>query len=87
MKYIITVVLGTMMFASAAFADEPEITEYNYNPGDALHPFKLISLAGRPPIAITNVFVKGTYWVLDVDPIRRAFNIEHSPSLHMDDDY
>ena len=87
MKYLAAIVLGTMIFASSAFAAEPDITDYNYHPGDALHPFKLISLAGRPPIAVTNVFVKGTYFVFNVDPIRRVFNIEHNPSLNMDEDY
>lgn len=87
MKYIAASVLGIMLFASTAFSAEPQITQYNYNPSDALHPFKLISLAGRPPIALANVFVKGAYWVIDVDPIRRAFNIEHSPSLNIDEDY
>ena len=87
MKYILATFLGAMMFAASAMAAEPEITDYNYHPGDALHPFKLISLAGRPPIAVTSVFVKGTYFVFDVDPIRRIFNIEHNPGMYMDEDY
>lgn len=87
MKYLAATFLGIMMFAASAIAAEPEITDYNYQPDDALHPFKLISLAGRPPIAITSVFVKGTYFVFDVDPIRRVFNIESRPSMYMDEDY
>ena len=87
MKYLAALVLGTMIFASSAFAAEPDITDYNYHPGDALHPFKLRSLAGRPPIAVTSVFVRGTYFVFNVDPIRRVFNIEHDPGLNMDEDY
>jgi len=87
MKYIAAMVLGIMMFTSAAFSAEPQITQYRYNPGDALHPFKLMSLAVRPPVALANVFVKGGYWVLDVDPIRRAFDIEYNTSQDIDEDY
>ena len=85
MKYIATMVLGTMMFASAAFGAAPEITDYSYNPSDALHPFKIISLVGRPPIAITNVFVKGAYWVLDVDPtLPFVQNLGRAPPQRID---
>ena len=48
---------------------------------------KLTSLALRPPLAITSVFVKGTYWVFNTDPIRRVFNIEYSPTMNIDEDY
>lgn len=87
MRYVAGFILGMMLFASSAMAQAPQITNYNYNPGDALHPFKLLSLAIRPPLAITSVFVKGTYWVFDVDPIRRGFNIEYSPTISIDEDY
>ncbi|MEQ9619379.1 MAG: hypothetical protein RIG61_09430 [Deltaproteobacteria bacterium] len=87
MKYITGLILGVLLFGSSAMAGNPQITNYSYNPGDALHPFKLLSLAIRPPIAITNVFVKGGYWVLDSDPIRRGFNIEYSPTINIDEDY
>jgi hypothetical protein len=87
MKYIAAMVLGIMMFTSAAFSAEPQITQYRYNLGDALHPFKLMSLAVRPPVALANVIVRSGYWVLDVDSIRRAFNIEYSTSQDIDEDY
>ena len=87
MKYLAGLVLGLMIFGSTAFAQAPPITDYNYNPGDALHPFKLNSLAMRPPVGIASVFVKGTYYVFDVDPIRRAFNIEYDPRINIDEDY
>jgi hypothetical protein len=64
---------------------EREITVYD--PAEALHPFKLISLAIRPPIAILNIFVRGTYYVLDSEPIRRAFDIDYEPRLSIDEDY
>ena len=87
MKYLAGTLLGMMIFASAAMADSTRITNYNYSPSDALHPFKLISLAMRPPLGVATLFVKGTYWVLDVDPINRAFNIESDPSMNIDADY
>jgi len=87
MKYLAGMLLGMMIFASAAMADSTRITNYNYSPSDALHPFKLISLAMRPPLGVATLFVKGTYWVLDVDPINRAFNIESDPSMNIDADY
>ncbi len=86
-RYLTGTILGVLMFTSSAFAAAPEITNYHYNPGDALHPFKLVSLVARPPLALTNIFVKGGYWVLDSNPIRRAFNIEHSTTLNIDEDY
>jgi hypothetical protein len=87
MKYSAALILGFLLFASNALAQAPQITEYKYNPGDALHPFKLTSLALRPPLAITSVFVKGTYWVFNTDPIRRVFNIEYDPTINIDGDY
>lgn len=87
MKYFAGMLLGIMVFASAAMADSPRITNYNYSPSDALHPFKLISLAARPPLGFASLFVKGTYWVLDVDPVNRAFNIDTDPSMNIDSDY
>ncbi len=87
MKYFAATLLGVMLFTSSAFAAAPQITVYSYNPGDALHPFKLASLVARPPIALLNIFVKGGYWVLDSDPIRRAFNIEYSTTINIDEDY
>jgi len=87
MKYFAGMLLGMMIFASAAMADSSRITNYNYSPSDALHPFKLVSLAVRPPLGLASLFVKGTYWVFDVDPISRAFNIETDPSMNIDSDY
>ena len=87
MKYFGALILCLMLFASSAMAEGPQITDYNYSPGDALHPFKLTSLALRPPLALTSVFVRGTYWVFNVDPIRRAFNIEYNPTMNIDGDY
>lgn len=87
MKYITGLLLGILMFGSSAMAAGPQITNYSYNPGDALHPFKLLSLAIRPPIGLTSIFVKGGYWVFDSEPIRRGFNIEYSPTINIDEDY
>lgn len=87
MKYFAVFILGLVLFASSAGAQAPQITDYKYNPGDALHPFKLMSLALRPPLALTSVFVRGTYWVFNSDPIRRAFNIEYNPTINIDQDY
>jgi hypothetical protein len=87
MKYFAGMLLGMMIFASAAMADSSRITNYKYSPSDALHPFKLVSLAMRPPLGLASLFVKGTYWVFDVDPISRAFNIETDPSMNIDSDY
>lgn len=72
-------------FVLAQGLGEKEITVYD--PGEAFHPFKLISLAIRPPIAILNIFVRGGYYVLDSEPIRRAFDIDYEPSLSIDEDY
>jgi len=86
MKYLLGALLGVLLFSSVSFAQG--VTDYHYNPGDALHPFKLTSLIIRPPIALLNVFVKGGYWFLDSEPWRGAFNIEYPPSaIRIDDDY
>ena len=58
-----------------------------YDPGDAIHPFKIISLPLRPPLALLNLFVRGGYYVLDSDPIRRAFNIDVEPKVEFEEDY
>lgn len=85
MKYLPVLLLACMLFASPTFAKQKEITEYD--PYDAIHPFKIASLIIRPPIAIIDVFVKGFYYVLDSDPIRRPFNIDFSSSMRIDEDY
>lgn len=86
MKYFLGAVLGTLLLTSVSLAQG--ITDYHYNPGDALHPFKLTSLVMRPPVALLNIFVKGGYWFMDSEPIRGAFNIEYPPStIRIDDDY
>ncbi|NIP31707.1 MAG: hypothetical protein GTO02_19660 [Candidatus Dadabacteria bacterium] len=85
MKYILGSILGVFLFTSVAFSQQ--ITDYHYDPGDALHPFKLISLPLRPPLGLLNIFVRGGYWVLDSEPMNRAFNIEYSPTLRLDSEY
>lgn len=86
MKYFLGAVLGTLLLTSVSLAQG--VTDYHYNPGDALHPFKLTSMVMRPPVALLNIFVKGGYWFIDSEPIRGAFNIEYPPStIRIDDDY
>ncbi len=88
MKRIYCALLIMALSTSFVFAQGlgvKQITEYD--PADALHPFKLISLAIRPPIAILNIFVKGTYYVIDSDPLRRAFDIDYQPFISIDEDY
>lgn len=87
MKLFLTVLLVVLLFSSVASAQSSQITIYKYDPGDTLHPFKLASFVIRPPIALVNIFVKGAYWTVDSEPIRRAFNIEYSPTLYIDEDY
>lgn len=87
MKYFTALMLGLMFFASSALADAPQVTDYNRDPATALHPFRILSLAVRPPIGISSIFIKGTYWVFDSYPIRRAFNIEYNSTLNIDEDY
>jgi len=85
-KYFLGAVLGTLLLTSVSLAQG--VTDYHYNPGDALHPFKLTSMVMRPPVALLNIFVKGGYWFIDSEPIRGAFNIEYPPStIRIDDDY
>lgn len=88
MKRVILILLLVVMFSSTAFSQvvNRQITSYNPSP-DALHPFKLVSLVIRPPIGLLSIFVKGGYWVLDSEPIRRAFNIDYDTSMTLDEDY
>ena len=60
MRYLLGSVLGVLLFTSVSFSQQ--ITSYHYDPGDALHPLKLTSMVLRPPIALLNVLVKGTYF-------------------------
>jgi hypothetical protein len=87
MKFIYALLLSLLIASSALAqgAGQKEITVYD--PADALHPFKLISLFARPPIGLLNIFVKGGYWVLDSEPIRRGFNIDYRPTFNIDEDY
>ncbi len=88
MKIIYCALLILTLLTPLAFAQGPAEREITvYDPADAFHPFKLISLAIRPPIAILNIFVRGGYHVLDSDPIRRAFDIDYEPRLSIDEDY
>ena len=85
MKYVAIILLATLLFTTPSFARPKQITEYD--PNDAINPFKIASLIIRPPIAIIDVFVKGFYYVLDSDPIRRPFNIEFGSTINIDEDY
>jgi hypothetical protein len=88
MKIIYSALLILTLLTSFAFAQGPGEKEITvYDPVDALHPFKLISLAIRPPIAILNIFVKGTYYILDSEPLRRAFDIDYQQRISIDEDY
>lgn len=88
MKFVRIVILGIFFFASSAFAQGPGQQEITvYDPADAIHPFKLLSLVIRPPVALVNLFVKGGYWIFDSHPIRRAFNIDYQPTMNIDEDY
>ncbi|MCH8029029.1 MAG: hypothetical protein IH874_03760 [Candidatus Dadabacteria bacterium] len=85
-KLFVTLMLFLMMSTSIAFGQgKREITIYD--PLDAIHPFKLLSLIARPPLAILNIFVRGGYYVLDSQPTRRAFNIEFKTTMSVDEDY
>jgi hypothetical protein len=88
MKRIFAVLLLVVMFSSTGFSQvvNRQITNYNPSP-NALHPFKLASLVIRPPIALLSIFVKGGYWVLDSEPIRRSFNIDYETTMRLDEDY
>lgn len=85
MRYIAIMLLVALLFTTPSFARPKQITVYD--PNDAINPFKITSLIIRPPIALINVFVKGFYYVLDSDPIRRPFNIDFDSSLNIDEDY
>ena len=89
MKKLFAIILASLIFTSAVFAQSPEnrqITYYNPSP-EALHPFKLLALVIRPPIALLNIFVKGGYWTMDSEPIRGAFNIDYDSTMRIDEDY
>ena len=88
MKRVIAILLLVVMFSSTGYSQvvNRQITNYNPSP-DALHPFKLAGLVIAPPIALLSIFVKGGYWVLDSEPIRRAFNIDYDTSMTLDEDY
>lgn len=88
MKRIFAILLLVLMFSSSAFSQvvNKQITNYNPSP-NALHPFKLAGLVIRPPIALLSIFVKGGYWVLDSEPIRRGFDIDYDTSMSIDGDY
>ncbi len=88
MKWFHAVALGILIFASSAFALGPGQQEITvYDPADAIHPFKLLSLVIRPPVGLINIFIKGGYWVLDSEPIRRGFNIDYQQRFSIDEDY
>lgn len=88
MRLFYTLLLGILIFASTAFAQGPGEQEITvYDPADAIHPFKLISLVSRPPIALLNIFIKGGYWVLDSKPVRGAFDIDYQTRISIDEDY
>ncbi|MEM4657992.1 MAG: hypothetical protein QXX77_06165 [Candidatus Methanosuratincola sp.] len=85
-RLIAGVLLALVMSSSTSFAQVgKEITVYD--PDTALHPIRLISLFARPPIALLNTFVRGGYYVLDSDPIRRGFDIDTKSGLSLDEDY
>ncbi len=88
MKVIFGALLILTLSTSFSFAQgsaEKEITVYD--PADAFHPFRLISLFIRPPIALLNIFVGGGYRAIDSDPIRRAFDIDYQQRMSIDEDY
>lgn len=88
MKIIYCALLIFTLSTSFVFAEGQGQREMTvYDPAEALHPFKLISLAIRPPIAILNIFVRGGYYVLDSEPIRRAFDIDYQSRISIDEDY
>ena len=85
-KVFLSAVLVLVMASTAAFArGDRDITYYEAD--TALHPFKVISLALRPPLALLNVFVRGGYYFIDSHPIRRAFNTDTRARFSMDEDY
>ena len=89
MKKLFAIILGSLIFASTVLAQSPQnrqITDYDPSP-EALHPFKLLSLVIRPPVALLSIFVKGGYWAIDSEPIRGAFNIDYDYEMRIDEDY
>lgn len=86
MKFLITALLILSLSAPAAFAQaRRDITVYD--PLTAIHPFKLLAMVIRPPIGLLTILVKGGYYFLDSDPIRRGFNIEYESTIRIDEDY
>ena len=82
---LIAVLISTSSVAFAqSTADEP-ITVYD--PATAIHPFRLVSLVIRPPVALLEVFIKGFYNAIDAEPVSRAFNIEYDRRIVIDEDY
>ncbi|HSE83738.1 MAG TPA: hypothetical protein VLB01_04240 [Thermodesulfobacteriota bacterium] len=84
-----TLVCTSSVFTSSvAFAqntvDQP-ITVYD--PDNALHPFLLVGLVLRPPVALLEVFVRGFYNAINAEPIEKAFNIEYGQRISIDEDY
>ncbi len=87
MKYFLGVVLSLLIFTSVSFSQQ--ITDYHYNPGDAIHPLKLTSMIMRPPVALLNIVIeKGFYGLLGSKAADKALNIEYpSHSFGIDSDY
>lgn len=86
MKYVLIVLIAVFLYTPFSHAQaRRDITVYD--PLTAIHPFKLISLAIRPPIGLLNIFIKGGYYVLDAEPFRRAFLIDYDSTLRIDEDY
>lgn len=88
MKFIYVLLLAVSLSTSAAFAQAPgEKPITVYDPADAIHPFKLISIIIRPPTALLNIFIKGFYKAIDSEPVNRAFNIDYQQRVVIDEDY
>lgn len=86
MKHLIIIIFALMMFSNPTFGQVKEITEYD--PVTAIHPFRIAGLVIAPPVAILDIFFKGFYYVLDSDPIRRAFNVDvRQTFIVIDQDY
>jgi len=56
MKYAAIILLATLLFTTTSFARPQQITEYN--PNDAINPFKITSLIIRPPNSHYRYFYK-----------------------------
>ena len=85
-KFFLSAALVMLMASTAAFARSDRDITY-YDPDTALHPFRVISLVLRPPLALVNVFVRGGYLFIDSHPIRRAFNTDTRARFSLDEDY